>query len=182
MRRVFSTSTLVKTHTLIGHQVCLVMFLLGGECRILCYDGLARALGVEAKHEEEWEEDAIRSCDMNSAFRKFCLPEHRRTKFRSALTVASNPAPVACHHRTPGSFPLLDLHLGSVVATSFARAMGGKGCYITSMGPYITRLLATSISALRDALGRDAPQGLTRAPCTPCAYCSPLDNFSTFRD
>ncbi|CAL1394208.1 unnamed protein product [Linum trigynum] len=32
------------------------------------------------------------------------------------------------------------LHLGSVLATSFATAIGGNRRYITSMGPYITRL------------------------------------------
>ncbi|CAL1370576.1 unnamed protein product [Linum trigynum] len=85
----FNTFTIRKTQCLLGHPVCRVELWLGGEGCNLSYDELAIALGVEAKHEDDWEEAAIRSFDVNAAFFKFCLPKYRRTKFKSALTTAS---------------------------------------------------------------------------------------------
>ncbi|CAL1370656.1 unnamed protein product [Linum trigynum] len=89
----FITLTIRKSLCLLGHPVRWVEFRLGGELCNLSYDELARALGVEAKHEDDWEEDATQSFDMNAAFVKFCLPKYRRTKFKSALTTSSTLQP-----------------------------------------------------------------------------------------
>ncbi|CAL1388461.1 unnamed protein product [Linum trigynum] len=85
----FSTFTIHKTQCLLGHPICRVKFQLGREGRTLSYDELAEALGVQAKHEDDWEEDAIRSFDVNAAFMKFCLPQYRRKKFRLTLKLES---------------------------------------------------------------------------------------------
>ncbi|CAL1394566.1 unnamed protein product [Linum trigynum] len=89
----FSTFTIHKILCLLDHPVSRVEFRLGGEIQNLSYDELARALGVEVKHEDEWEEDAIRSFDVNPAFLKFCLPKYRRTKFKSTCTTTSTLQP-----------------------------------------------------------------------------------------
>ncbi|CAL1411857.1 unnamed protein product [Linum trigynum] len=52
-----------------------------GELRVelfstLIFDGLARAMGVEAASGAECEEDDTRGCDVNVAIQRFCLPEH----------------------------------------------------------------------------------------------------------
>ncbi|CAL1406934.1 unnamed protein product [Linum trigynum] len=70
----FNTFTIRKSICLLDRPVRRVEFRLGGELRNLSYDDLTRALGLEAKHDDDWEEGAIQSFDVSAAFMKCCLP------------------------------------------------------------------------------------------------------------
>ncbi|CAL1376336.1 unnamed protein product [Linum trigynum] len=122
-------------------------------------------MGVLVRSEEVWEADALKDFDAQSAFKKFCLPKMRQTRFVPSRTSASTLKPqwrvintlvahslyprYMCANKitmrallafTSNADQFSQIHLGSVLATSFSRAISGSRCYATSMGPFIIHL------------------------------------------
>ncbi|CAL1401834.1 unnamed protein product [Linum trigynum] len=118
-------------------------------------------MGVEGTYRPEREEEATRDCDMKQHFKDFASRStdehrfHRHSRWNPYLQLRIINAHLACSlypschnpskitERTLLAFaymvyPSSNLHLGTLLDTSFARAMGGSRRYVMSLGTYIT--------------------------------------------
>ncbi|CAL1379099.1 unnamed protein product [Linum trigynum] len=142
-----------------------VEFMLGGQPRVLTYDGFAQAMGLDTTHMTMMEWQYTDDFNYQDTFRALCRPEHEPNEFEGSHTNAVKlktqwrilhtlltrfvvPSLHSGHLMTNRGLialysmrsPAKPIHLGSLIATSFDRCLGRNRVDTMHMGGIITRI------------------------------------------
>ncbi|CAL1381430.1 unnamed protein product [Linum trigynum] len=139
--------------------------MLGGQPRVMTYDAFAQAMGLDPAHMTMTERQYIVDFNYQGAFRAVCRPEHEQDEFEGSCTNAvklrtpwrilhilltrsvvpslqsghlmANIGLIALYSMRS---PVDPIHLGSLIATSFAQFLGRNKVDTMHMGGLITRM------------------------------------------